>query len=58
MREFVSAGGELIIHGALHPKNSAIPDLNRENDGSKYADNVFNLQSFEKLLNQNTSVSA
>ena len=27
MREFVSAGGELMIHGALHPKNSPIPQL-------------------------------
>jgi hypothetical protein len=28
MREFVSAGGELIIHGAAHLKNPPIPDLN------------------------------
>jgi len=27
MREFVCAGGELIIHAALHPKNSPIPEL-------------------------------
>ncbi len=27
MSEFVSAGGELIIHGALHLKNSNIPEL-------------------------------
>jgi hypothetical protein len=27
MREFVSAGGELIIHGALHQKNSPTPHL-------------------------------
>jgi hypothetical protein len=27
MREFVSAGGELIIHGALQLINSPIPDL-------------------------------
>ncbi len=27
MREFVAAGGELIIHGALQPKNSPTPDL-------------------------------
>jgi hypothetical protein len=27
MREFVSAGGELIILGALHLKNSPIPEL-------------------------------
>ena len=27
MREFVSAGGELIIHVALHSKKSPIPDL-------------------------------
>jgi len=25
MREFVSAGGELMIHAALHPKHSPIP---------------------------------
>ena len=27
MREFVSAGGELIIHGAILPKNSPTPQL-------------------------------
>ena len=27
MREFVATGGELIIHGALHSKNSLIPEL-------------------------------
>jgi len=27
MREFVSAGGELMIHAALHPKNSPTPEL-------------------------------
>jgi hypothetical protein len=27
LREFVSAGGELIIQGAAHLKNSPIPDL-------------------------------
>jgi len=27
MREFVSAGGELIIHGALQLKNSPTPEL-------------------------------
>ena len=28
MREFVSAGGELMIHAALHPKNSPNPEIN------------------------------
>jgi len=27
MREFASAGGELVIHAALHPKNSPTPQL-------------------------------
>jgi len=27
MREFVSAGGELMIHVALHSKNSPTPEL-------------------------------
>ena len=27
MREFVSAGGELMIHAALHSKNSPTPEL-------------------------------
>ena len=27
MREFVAAGGELIIHGAPHSKNSPTPEL-------------------------------
>jgi hypothetical protein len=27
MREFVAAGDELIIHGALHSKNSPTPDI-------------------------------
>jgi hypothetical protein len=30
MREFVSAGGELIIHGALHLTNSPIPELAKQ----------------------------
>jgi len=28
IREFVSAGGELMIHGALHLKNFPIPEIN------------------------------
>ena len=27
MREFASAGGELVIHAAFHPKNSPTPQL-------------------------------
>jgi polysaccharide deacetylase 2 family uncharacterized protein YibQ len=27
MREFASAGGELVIHAALHPKNSPTPQI-------------------------------
>jgi hypothetical protein len=29
LREFVSAGGELIIHAAAHLKNSPTPELNQ-----------------------------
>ena len=33
LREFVSAGGELIIHAAAHLKNSPTPHINRSEKG-------------------------
>ena len=48
MREFVAAGGEMIIHAASHSKNTPTPELNNIQNSEDF---IAQLNSINSLLN-------